>query len=114
VAFSASLARRLEGRRVRPSEVDEALAAAPETAALAAWLRGRPRARRRIQWYLESGRAVRARLSGEDLLALGVPRGPRVGEALGMLRRRRLDGDLGSLAEERGLVKEWLTSGKEA
>jgi hypothetical protein len=37
-----------------------------------------------------------------------------VGEALGMLRRRRLDGDLGSLAEERGLVKEWLTSGKEA
>jgi tRNA nucleotidyltransferase (CCA-adding enzyme) len=114
VALSASLARRLEGRRVRPSEVDEALAGAPETAALAAWLRGRPRARRRIQWYLESGRAVRARLSGEDLLALGVPRGPRVGEALGMLRRRRLDGDLGSLAEERGLVKEWLTSGKEA
>jgi hypothetical protein len=57
---------------------------------------------------------VRARLSGEDLLALGVPRGPRVGAALGMLRRRRLDGGVGSLAEERGLVKEWLTSGKEA
>jgi tRNA nucleotidyltransferase (CCA-adding enzyme) len=113
-ARSAPLARRLEGRRVRPSEVDETLAAAPETAALAAWLRGGPRARRRIQWYLESGRAVRARLSGEDLLALGVPRGPRMGAALGMLRRRRLDGGAGSLAEERGLVKEWLTSGKEA
>jgi tRNA nucleotidyltransferase (CCA-adding enzyme) len=113
-ARSARLARRLEGRRVRPSAVDEALAAAPETAALGAWLRGGSRARRRIQWYLESGRAVRARLSGEDLLALGVPRGPRVGAALGMLRRRRLDGGVGSLAEERGLVKEWLTSGKEA
>jgi hypothetical protein len=57
---------------------------------------------------------VRPRLRGADLLALGVPRGPRVGEALAMLRRRRLDGDLGSLAEERDLVKEWLTSGKEA
>ncbi|HKA62405.1 MAG TPA: hypothetical protein VKH83_08270 [Methylomirabilota bacterium] len=112
--LAGPLARRLDGARVRPSEVDEILAVAPETAALAAWLRGGPRARRRIQWYLASGRAVRPRLSGADLLALGVPRGPRVGEALGMLRRRRLDGDLGSLAEERGLVKEWLTSGKEA
>jgi tRNA nucleotidyltransferase (CCA-adding enzyme) len=108
------LARRLDGARLRPSEVDEALAAAPETAALAAWLCGGSRARRRIEWYLASGRAVRPRLRGADLLALGVPRGPRVGVALGLLRRRRLDGELGSLAEERDLVKEWLTSGKEA
>jgi tRNA nucleotidyltransferase (CCA-adding enzyme) len=113
-ALAGPLARRLDGARLRPSEVDEALAATPETAALAAWLCGGPRARRRIEWYLASGRAVRPRLRGADLLALGVPRGPRVGEALGMLRRRRLDGDLGSLAEERDLVKEWLTSGKEA
>ena len=113
-ALAGPLARRLDAARLRPSEVDEMLAAAPQTAALAAWLRGGSRARRRIQWYLATGRAVRPRLSGADLLALGVPRGPRVGKALGMLRRRRLDGDLGSLAEERGLVKEWLTSGKEA
>ena len=111
---AAPLARRLEARRLRPSEVDEMLAAASGTAVLAAWLRGGATARRRIQWYLARGRAVRPRLSGEDLLALGVPRGPRVGEALGMLRRHRLDGDAGSLAEERDLVKEWLTSGKEA
>ena len=113
-ALGGQLARRLERARLLPSEVDEVLAAAPETATLAAWLHGGPRARRRIQWYLESGRSVRPRLSGRDLLALGVPRGPRVGEALGMLRRRRLDGDLDSLADERGLVKEWLSSGKEA
>jgi tRNA nucleotidyltransferase (CCA-adding enzyme) len=112
--LAGPLARRLAGARLRPSGVDEALAAAPETAALAAWLRGGARARRRVEWYLASGRALRPRLSGADLLALGVPRGPRVGEALGLLRRRRLDGDLGSLAEERDLVKEWLTSGKEA
>jgi tRNA nucleotidyltransferase (CCA-adding enzyme) len=57
---------------------------------------------------------VHPRLGGGDLLALGVPRGPQVGRALAMLRRRRLDGAAGSVAEERELVKEWLTSGKEA
>jgi hypothetical protein len=31
-----------------------------------------------------------------------------------MLRRHRLDATAGSVAEERELVKEWLTSGKEA
>lgn len=113
-AMAAPLARRLDARRLRPSEVDEVLAPAPEPAVLAAWLRGGARARRRIQWYLARGRAVRPRLTGEDLLALGVPRGARVGSALAMLRRYRLDRAVGSLAEERELVKEWLTSGKEA
>ncbi len=113
-AMAAPLAGRLEARRLRPSEVDEMLAPAPESALLAAWLRGGARARGRIQWYLARGRAVRPRLSGEDLLALGVPRGARVGSALAMLRRHRLDRAVGSLAEERELVKEWLTSGKEA
>jgi tRNA nucleotidyltransferase (CCA-adding enzyme) len=113
-AAPSPLARRLAARRLRPSEVDEVLRSVPPPALLAAWLRAGGRARRRIQWYLARGRAVRPRLSGEDLLALGVPRGPRVGEALSLLRRHRLDGAVGSLAEERELVKEWLTSGKEA
>ena len=113
-ALAGRLARRLEARRLPPSAVSELLEGAPEAAALAAWLRGGARARRRIQWYLAHGRALRPRLTGRDLLALGVPGGPSVGAALGMLRRRRLDGGAGSLAEERELVKEWLTSGKEA
>jgi tRNA nucleotidyltransferase (CCA-adding enzyme) len=112
--LAGPLARRLEAARLAPSAVGDLLAAAPETAALAAWLRGGARARRRIQWYLAQGRAVRPRLTGRDLLALGVPGGPQVGAALGMLRRHRLDGRAGSVAEERELVKEWLTSGKEA
>jgi len=108
------LARQLEARRLRPSEVDERLRSVPEPALLAAWLRAGARARGRIQWYLAQGRAVRPRLGGRDLVTLGVPRGPRIGQVLAMLRRARLDGALGSLAEERELVKEWLTSGKEA
>jgi tRNA nucleotidyltransferase (CCA-adding enzyme) len=88
--------------------------AVPPAAALSAWLRGSAPARRRIEWYLATGRAVQPRLSGADLLALGMPRGPQVGRALARLRRCRLDGAVGSVAEERELVKEWLTSGKEA
>ena len=45
----------------------------------------------------------------------GVPRGPAGRpRRSAMLRRHRLDGAAGSVAEERELVKEWLTSGKEA
>jgi tRNA nucleotidyltransferase (CCA-adding enzyme) len=113
-ALAGPLARRVATPRLRPSAVDEALRPGPLTAALSAWLRGTLRARRRIQWYLAQGRGVHPRLGGGDLLALGVPRGPQVGRALAMLRRRRLDGAAGSVAEERELVKEWLTSGKEA
>ena len=113
-AMAGPLARRLGARRLSPSAVDEALRPVPAAAALSAWLRGDARARRRIEWYLSEGRAVQPRLTGGDLLALGVPRGPQIGRALGMLRRRRQDGAVGSLAEERELVKEWLTSGKEA
>ncbi len=113
-ALGGPLARRLEAVRLPPSAVGELLEAAPAGAALAAWLRGGARARRRIQWYLAHGRAVRPQLTGRDLLALGVPGGPPVGAALVMLRRHRLDGGAGSVAEERELVKEWLTSGKEA
>ena len=112
-ALAAPLARRLEARRLQPSAIDRMLRAVPAPALLGAWLRAGERGRRRIQWFLARGRAVRPRLSGGELLALGVPRGPRVGATLERLRRLRLDGVLGSLAEERALVKEW-TSGKEA
>jgi tRNA nucleotidyltransferase (CCA-adding enzyme) len=113
-AMAGPVARRLAAPRLRPSAVDDVLRPVPPTAALSAWLRGSARARRRIEWYLATGRAVQPRLSGADLLALGMPRGPQVGRALARLRRRRLDGAVGSVAEERELVKEWLTSGKEA
>ena len=113
-AMAGPLARRLEAPRLPPSAVDESLRPVPPAAALSAWLRGGARARRRIEWYLAEGRAVQPRLTGGDLLALGVPRGPQIGRALAMLRRHRLDGAAGSVAEERELVKEWLTSGKEA
>jgi len=112
--LAGPLARRLDAARLRASAIDRMLRPVPAPALLGAWLRAGARGRRRVQWYLARGRAVRPQLTGADLLALGVPRGPRVGATLDRLRRLRLDGALGSLAEERELVKEWLTSGKEA
>jgi len=73
-----------------------------------AWLGGGGRARRRIEWFLSQGRAVRPLLSGEDIVALGVPRGPQIGACLAALRRARLDGALATVAQERNFVKEWL------
>ncbi len=108
------LARRLEAPRLAPSATDEILRGEPGGAPLGAWLRGSARVRRRVEWYLAEGRAVQPRLTGGDVLALGVPPGPDVGRALAMLRRKRLDGAAGSVAEERRLVNEWLTAGKEA
>jgi tRNA nucleotidyltransferase (CCA-adding enzyme) len=111
---ASPLARQLGARQLRPSQVDERLRTVPEPALLAAWRRAGARARGRIEWYLAQGRAVRPRLAGDELVALGVPRGRRIGRVLALLRRARLDGAAGSVAEERELVKEWLTSGKEA
>jgi tRNA nucleotidyltransferase (CCA-adding enzyme) len=113
-ALAGPLARRLGRPRLRPSGIDRLLRPVPAPMVLGAWLHAGARGRRRIQWFLARGRAVRPALSGGELLALGVPRGPRVGATLERLRQLRLDGRLASLAQERELVKEWLTSGKEA
>jgi hypothetical protein len=72
----------------------------------AAWLRA-GEARRRIQWYLQAVRPrprAATRRSGAGRAAVGVAPA---------LQRHRLGGAR-SVAEVRVLVKEWLTSGKEA
>jgi tRNA nucleotidyltransferase (CCA-adding enzyme) len=47
-----------------------------------------------LRAYFERLRDLRLELTGADILALGVPESPRVGEVLGELRRRRLNGEL--------------------
>ncbi len=108
-ATAAPLARRLDSaRRQRPSEIAEALHACAVQALVGAWLLGGARARRRMEWFLRYGRAVRPRLSGDDVVALGVPRGPAVGECLATLCRLRLDGLVRTRSHERAFVEAWL------
>jgi hypothetical protein len=49
-------------------------------------------ARERVDWYVREGRAITPALSGDDVIGLGVVRGPQVSEVLQVLRDGRLDG----------------------
>ena len=60
-----------------------------------------------IRRYLSEWWSVAPRLRGHDLLALGVPAGPEMGEALRELRRARLDGETHSVQDEQELARKW-------
>ena len=64
----------------------------------------------RMGRYLTELRHVRPELKGGDLIALGVPEGPRVGEMLAELRRARLDGLLASAEDEERYVRRSAAS----
>ena len=51
-----------------------------------------PSARNRLEWYAREGRTVAPALTGDEVIALGVARGPMVREVLQTLRDGRLDG----------------------
>ena len=61
----------------------------------------------RITRYLSVWWSVAPRLRGNDLLTLGVPAGPEMGEALRELRRARLDGETQSVQDEEELARNW-------
>ncbi|HZL48120.1 MAG TPA: hypothetical protein VFC30_03790 [Solirubrobacteraceae bacterium] len=46
--------------------------------------------------WLEQTRHVQLEITGEDLLAAGIPEGPEIGDRLGAALRMRLDGELGA------------------
>lgn len=102
----------LGARRLRPSQVYDLLAPFDAEAVAACRIAApSPIIASRLRLYLEELRGVRPSLDGSDLLALGIPQGPRVGEALAALRRARLDGQVQSRDDEAAFVREWLASG---
>jgi tRNA nucleotidyltransferase (CCA-adding enzyme) len=108
-ATARSVARRVGAQaQRRPSQVAEMLRPAPEAALLGAWLCGGRRARGRIEWFLAQGRGARPLSSGDDVVAAGVPRGPRVAQALALLRDLRLDGRVKTKDDERAAVADWI------
>ena len=62
------------------------------------------RAAANLRLYLSRLRYVSTSLSGGDIVAMGVPEGPRVGEVLRELLEARLDGTVESEEEERELA----------
>jgi tRNA nucleotidyltransferase (CCA-adding enzyme) len=61
-----------------------------------------------IELYLNVLKNVSPALTGDDLKKLGVPTGPRIKEALDLLREARLDGKITSKKGEEDWVKKWL------
>jgi tRNA nucleotidyltransferase (CCA-adding enzyme) len=77
----------------RPSQLLTVVAGVPpEGIALAGGVH-EPAAEPARRWLTEL-RDVRLTITGEDLLAAGVPEGPEIGRRLEVALRRRLDGDL--------------------
>ena len=62
----------------------------------------------RLQEYLRVLRPLRTILTGDDIIALGVPRGPEVGRFQRRLRGARQDGLVGSREEEEAFVRDRL------
>ena len=80
----------------------------PEAVAAWAKLTGNPQVAAALGRFLNELPAAGAALSGRELLDMGVPQGPAVGEILGRLHEARLDGLVNGEEEERALALSLL------
>ena len=99
--------RRLARPGLRPSEVCALLDGRSPDTITAAALMPSPVVAERARRYLAEWWSVAPRLRGSDLLELGVPAGPAVGEALRALRQARLDGETNNVADEQRIARNW-------
>lgn len=68
-----------------------------------------PTVAERIGRYRSEWWSIAPLMRGTDLLELGVPAGPAVGEALRALRKARLDGETQTREDEEALARQWVT-----
>lgn len=62
----------------------------------------------RLREYVDELRHVRPLLGGGDLIAMGAPEGPLVGQLLGKLLDARLDGVIETIEDERALARRGI------
>jgi tRNA nucleotidyltransferase (CCA-adding enzyme) len=65
--------------------------------------------RARLDAEMASMRAEKGELRGDELIELGVPRGPAVGRVLDDIRVRRRRGEIGNRAGEIDYVRAWVS-----
>jgi tRNA nucleotidyltransferase (CCA-adding enzyme) len=73
---------------------------------------GNDNAVKAIDLYLNKLRYIRPQLSGEDLIAIGIPPGEQIGKALNRLYIARINGDIISREEEMELARQFVTTAK--
>ena len=107
IAVAPRIVERLSAGRLDPAQV-VALADpyAPDAPLLALAREERPE----LRDYFTRLRDVRLEIGGADLAALGLAESPRVGEVLGELRRRKLNGELDGRESELAAARELLAS----
>jgi len=74
------------------------------------WLSDGDDLRAALDWFVTIDPRL-VSLDGDDVVALGVPRGPAVARVLAEVRDARLDGTLTNRAMEEEHVRQWLTRG---
>jgi tRNA nucleotidyltransferase (CCA-adding enzyme) len=74
------------------------------------WLSGGDDLRAALDWFVGIDPRL-VSLDGDDVVALGVPRGPAVARVLAEVRDGRLDGTLANRAMEEEHVRQWLARG---
>lgn len=98
--------------RVKAAATPSAAAAAVRRATplhvAAAYLRGDAETRGRLDRHAVG--APDDGLRGDDVIALGVPRGPAIAQVLAELRDRRLDGEIADRAGEIDYVESWVAA----
>ncbi|HKI01580.1 MAG TPA: CBS domain-containing protein [Thermoanaerobaculia bacterium] len=85
----------------QPHEIVEALESLSGEELLLLMAEGEEAVRAWVRRYLTELRGLKLGLRGADLLASGIPPGPRIGEALRATRRARLDGEIDETEELR-------------
>jgi tRNA nucleotidyltransferase (CCA-adding enzyme) len=103
-----SLLGRLEEPRPRRSELVDLLGPFPLPAIWAFAALHPGVIRRRCRDYIESAHTLKPLLRGDDVIALGVPRGPDVGDVLRRLRTAKLDGEVKTRRDEERFVRSML------
>jgi tRNA nucleotidyltransferase/poly(A) polymerase len=83
----------------------------PESLAIAACLAAPGTSvRRMIRLYLEELVGVSVKLSGNDLVAMGIGAGPAIGKVLNGLLDGRLNGDISNEDDEKKFVQSWISA----
>jgi len=94
---------------LKPSRVYWLLHGYSPVAITANWLASEsPTPRRHLELFRDKLRYVKPVLTGNDLLKMGIPPGPKIKEILDRLHEARLDGKVASKQGEIDLVNGWL------
>jgi tRNA nucleotidyltransferase (CCA-adding enzyme) len=99
----------LDQPNLAPSDVSAILRSIPLASIKTYILAGPPLPRRdRLVEYVEEIRFIKPEITGDDLLDIGIPQGPIIGQLIDLVHEAKLDGKVRTKQEELDLAKSRL------